>query len=360
MDYLQPQAAETTPEGTASLPTSAETAPVSAPADGDGSLSAHEAAHGATAPETDEADEARNERGQFVKPKRRAASQQAAADDVPAIHAQTARLKALEETHGKDIARKDGESERVFQLRRRADLLERLNQVAAAPAAQALPSDPRAPQLQTQTPQFQPQVFPEYEEVLQQPGYENLTFNQYLAAQAQFVYRQQREAEKQQEAAEKAASDYQSALTTHQQNLKTEMDATPDWATVVTPDLPWTRVLDEAVVSATHGAKALYYLGQHRDVLASLVAKSLDYSPAAVSTMRQLLDSFVAMQRPSSSSSLPAAGSTGAALKLAPPPAPKPPTPVRTGTVTDVDEPPGDESQSLSAHEKHFGRRHRA
>ena len=136
MDELTPQAADPTP-----LEPSVPTGEVSEqPADD--SLAAHEAAHGPeSASDPDATDEARNERGQF-KPKRRAQSQRADADDVPAINELTKRLKTIEETHGKDIARKPGESERVYGLRRRAELLERLSTPAApvAPPISVCPS----------------------------------------------------------------------------------------------------------------------------------------------------------------------------------------------------------------------------
>ncbi len=340
------QAVETVPEGTPSAP-GGETAPVSAPADD--SLAAHEAAHSPLrdAPERDE------ETGKFApKGRRRAQSQQADADDVPAINEQTKRLKALEEAHGKDIVRKPGESERVYNLRRRADLIERgytrPEPQAAAPTPQPAPrpSQPLA------------QSFPAYEAFVAMPGYENATYEDYTDARADWRFAIRREQERQQDAAERQQREFSEKATTHQQRVTAAKKTYADWDSVVSNDLPISRVVHDAVLGSQSSADVQYYLGQHRDMLAQLNAESQDYSPSAVAAMRRYLDSLVAAPQRTSPSSRAAAGTTGSALALAPPPAPRPPNPVRTGAVI-ADDPPDDSSQSLAAHEKHFGRSRR-
>jgi len=102
-----------------------------AAADADaGTLEDHEA-------EQDEAREERDEKGRF---KHRAESQKARSADVPLIGEYTKRIKAAEALAGADIVREDGESNRAFEMRRRALLIERL----AAPKPEE--PKPQAPQ----------------------------------------------------------------------------------------------------------------------------------------------------------------------------------------------------------------------
>lgn len=197
MSDEHPQAAETTPLGTLIAP-DGDGAPVPAPAgDEDGSLAAHEAAHG-RAPVSDDT---RAPDGRFKR--RRAASQQAEPDDVPLIHEYTKRLKAAEETAGKDIARKPGESERVYTLRRRAELAERL---AAPPKA----VEPPAPALQPapvalQARQPLPATFPAYEAFIAIAGNEGVDYDTYRDIREDWAYQRRRELERQQETAAREA-----------------------------------------------------------------------------------------------------------------------------------------------------------
>lgn len=72
------------------------------------------------------------------KPRHRAKSQQAGSDDAAAIASETKRLREAEAAIG--IARKDGESERVYQLRARAEIAE-----LAKSAREPKPITPAAP-----------------------------------------------------------------------------------------------------------------------------------------------------------------------------------------------------------------------
>lgn len=352
MDELTPQAADATPLETPPIPSNPAggEASASGPADGDGSLSDHEAAHGAAVadPDTD-----RDEQGKFTPKRRRADSQRADADDVPVINELTKRIKTFEETHGKDITRKPGESERVYNLRRRAEVVERL-------ASQPKPQAATAPAPQPHARQSQPiaQSFPAYEAFIAMPGYEQATYEDYSDARADWRFAIRREQERQQDAQEREQRTQVDRASDHGKRVSAAKQAYTDWDTVVSHDVPISRVIEQAVLASAKSADIQYYLGQHRDELAQLVSESQDYSPSAVQAMRRYLDTLVAPQR-SSPSSLPAAGPTGAALKLATPPAPRPPTPVRTGAVTSADDPPGDDSQSLAAHEKFYARARR-
>lgn len=330
-----------------------------APADADtGALAEHEASYSPVAlPDDTAVVEGRDATsGRFLKgPRRRAASQQADAEDVPAIHELTKRLKTAEETAGKDITRKTGESERVFTLRRRAEIAERL-------AAPSKPTEPVAAAPIAQHRQSQPisQTFPSYEQFVAYDGLANATYEDYTDARADWRYNLQRAQERQQDAAQTAQRDFQTKATTHLQRVADAKAQHPDWDRVVTNDLPISGVIHDAVLASAQSADVQYYLGTHRDELAALVSESQDYSPSAVIAMRRYLDTLVASPQRASLPSRAAAGSTGSALALAPPPAPRPPNPVRTGAVTPADEPPGDDNQSLAAHEQFFSRRRRS
>lgn len=361
--------ADAPPLGTPAAPAGESgDAPASASDFEDGSLAAHEAAHGRDDDSDDEhgaepRDE-RNERGQFQR--RRAKSQRADSDDVPTINTLTARLKAAEETHGKDIARLPNESDRVYTLRRRAELLERLAapvpsapavvpaQAVLPPAPVAAPQAPSAAAPRATPPQIP--AFPDFEAFLKLDGNENADYDTYRDARDEYRYRSRRAIEQQEAAAQKAADTFNANIKAHQSRVTEARKKYPDWDTHVRADVRISQVVEEALLGSSDSADVAYYLGTHPDVLAELNTESSEYSPSAVSAMRRYLDAIVAQQRTSSPSPRGAAGSTGSAPVAVPPPAPRPPNPVRTSAMTPADEPPGDES-SLAAHEKAYGRR---
>ncbi len=111
-------------------------APITEPDADTGTLEDHEAAE-------EQRREGRDDKGRFRRD--RASSQKASPADVPLISDYTRRIKAAEAAAGADIAQQPGESNRVYELRRRAELAERRNTAAsdtAKPAAtsQAAPS----------------------------------------------------------------------------------------------------------------------------------------------------------------------------------------------------------------------------
>ncbi len=321
------------------------------------SLSDHEAAFSPGAAQRAETgdDDAPTERdtatGQF-KPRHRAASQRADADDVPLIAEQTKRIKDAEARLGADIVKKDGESERVFTLRRRAELLERQ---AATPTPVAPSQRPQAPQPQPQR-QAIPQTFPKYEEFITYQGNESIEYEDYLDIRARWNYAHAREQERASEAQETRQRTDAERSAAHLARVPAAKQKYPDWDTVVTADIPLTAVLRDAILASSNSTDIQYHLGKNRAEAADLYAESQDYSPSAVAAMRRYLDSLVASQRSPVTPPSPAAGPTGAALRLAPLPAPRPPTPVRTSAVTPTDEPPGDDA-SLAAHEKYYAPR---
>ncbi len=351
-----PPVAEPLPLGTPSAPVGDGEALV--PAADDDSIAAHEASLRPAEPETEGEREDRDARGQF-KPRRRAQSQQAEPDDVKTINELTARFKTLEETHGKDIVKKPGESERVYSLRRRAELLERLASPAPAPAPPAAAPIPQP----SPRPQAAPVAssFPTYEQFLALDGMSEATYDDYIRAMSRHEYQLARQTERQQEESERTQRTQADRISKHLDRVTAARAKYTDWDTVlpnVPPGhpgyVPISSVIEAAILSSEHSADVQYYLGSHRDILAALNAESQDYSPSAVAAMRRYLDSLVAAPQRTSPNPRAAAGSTGSAPSLQPPPAPRPPNPVRTSATTPTDDPPGDDSESLAAHEKHY------
>lgn len=355
---------------TVALP-SADASPAASDEYQDGSLDAHEQAFSPTREtETPEPVKDRDTAGRFQKqPRRRAASQQATPDDVPTINALTARLKAIEETHGKDIARQDGESDRVYGLRRRAELLERLTKpappvvtppVAATPVApvqQPVSQQPSVPQARPAAP-----TFPTWDQWRAMEGNADKDYDDYRDDREEFRYQVRRAIERDEEQQRTTAERRQTQATAHQQRVAEARAKYADWDAVVTPTLPISRVIFDAVLASDKSADVQYWLGQHRDELAALVSESQEYSSSAVTAMRRYLDARVAAeQRPSPIPARVAAGSTGSAPVRVEKPVPPPPNPVRTGAMTTTDEaPPADDSMSLAAHESFYGKRRRA
>jgi len=96
------------------------------------------------------------------KPRRRAKSHQAEPDDVPQIAALTKELREAEDAI--KIERKEGESDRVFQLRKRAEIAKRAAAPAPASPAVERPAAPiSAPPVQTP-----PSAFTEKEPTIEQ------------------------------------------------------------------------------------------------------------------------------------------------------------------------------------------------
>lgn len=349
------------------VPDLAGTATATAPPPEDtGSLSDHEAAFSpdaqrAPAPDPDDepAESDRRADGTF-KPRHRAASQRADADDVPAISEHTRRIKDAEARLGADIVRKDGESERVYNLRRRAELLERFAQAPEKPAA----SPPAAPQPTTppalaRRPDPIPSEFPEYPEFVAIQGNEEKTYEQYTDARARWNYALLRQQERQAEAAERESRTQAEQIARFHAGVTAAKAKYADWDRVVTADATITPTLHAAILASEHSAEIAYYLGQHPAERAALNADTTDYAPAAVAPLRRYLDALVAGQRSTVSPSRAAAAPTGSALASVPPVAPKPPNPVRTGSIAQADVVPGDDSMSISDHEKHYGARRR-
>jgi hypothetical protein len=339
------------------------------------SLADHEATYSPDAQREPAADDdARDDTGRF-KPRHRAASQRADADDVPLISEHTRRIKDVEAKLGADIARKDGESERVYNLRRRAELLERLATPPAAPKTEPPPkAEPRTPPPAPRPAAAAlPETFPTWEEwatanpaVIEKDP--DKAWYVYQQAYSDWHYDRRRASERATEAREADERAYTTAVASYQEKTKAFVATHPDFDTVVAGNS-----VSLAMVRATLdvGPESAYWLATHpedRDALTeeTLVDPKDPAFPSVVAGIRRYLRSVVASeQRSVSTSSSPspstrtAAAPTGSALALAPPPAPRPPNPVRTGSIAAPDTPPPDDDMSIASHEKHYSPRRR-
>ncbi len=334
------------------------------PADssGEGSLSDHEASYSPEArvePAADDdapADD-RAADGRFAK-RHRAASQRADADDVPAISEHTKRIKEIEASLGADIARKDGESERVYNLRRRRELLERQSTAPVAAPTPTAPPQPAPRQIPQQSQAIQPS-FPTSEQFF--TAYPDATWEDYTDARSDWRYELRAQQAREQAAAESAQRTAQERSAKYTAALPAVKQKYPDFDAVVTVPNPYASpTLTQAIMASAHGPDIAYLLAKDPELLAELNADTIEFHASAIAPMRRYLDSLVAGQRSPTPSTRTAAGPTGAALALAPPPAPRPPTPVRTGTIAVPDTPPTDDDMSLSAHERAFLPKRRA
>ena len=318
---------------------------------GDDSLAEHEASFGTEArrqpaepkpdakPEPAADTRERDEDGKFTKPRHRARSQQATAEDVPRIQELTRKHREAEE--------------RATAAERRAEEAER----RVAERREPQREEPPAPKLTAKA------TFPTFEDYIAQPGKESTDWYTYQDARAEWLYDQRRAAERADEAKAKADSDYQTLTETWLADVEKTRKELPDYDAVLASIGP--RDVSLVVQRATMmvGAHAAYYLATHPEELRELTADTLlttdtpGFAAAVAATKRYLARLVAPEQR--SQPSRTAAGTTGAARASTPTLAPKPPTLVRTGASRDAEDLPGDDA-SLADHEKAFGQRRRA
>lgn len=333
------------------------------PAAPESSLADHEAqyAPGATLPEAPAAEDGSDEghesgtrdaKGRF-KQEHRAQSQQAKPDDVASIAAQTKRLREAEDAFG--IEKQAGESERVYQLRRRAEIAELAKAQRAVAAAPAPSPAPRA------TPPPAPAAVAT---VPPKPDPEKFTYGtadpDYIEALTDWKTDRKFEALEAKRAADAATAQREADTAKLRQGWVGRLDAAkaalPDFETAVfgvpqaqLPPLLQPGTLAEAFVfEASTGPYVLYHLLKTPAEVARL---------SALSGM-DLVEALTLLgQRLTSKSRVPDV-TTGSPATPAPSSVPRPPNPVRTGPLKAADEPPGDDA-SLADHERYFAPRTR-
>ena len=292
---------------------------------------------------------------QFREGRQRARSQQAGPEDVATINALTARIKAAEETEGADIARGEHESERVYQLRRRAEVLERRREAAkpstpapGAPAAIPRPEPTPPVVASTTSPPAAGKAEPKPDagnaEKYPDGRYDPQFVEDLAAWRAREEWRTIQV--EQQTAAERTASEKR----WHDGVAEARAQFADFDAVALGPGnrIPLGSIPDKWILQHKHGATVLYHLQSHPQELDALLQADPFDAIQELTLLTQRL-------KPSSPAQ---AGTTGAAAGAAPRMIlPKPPTPVRTEAQRATDEaPPVDGSLSVMKHARAFKR----
>ena len=300
--------------------------------------------------------------------RQRAKSQHASAKDVDQIHEQTRRLRQAETALGLKIEKQPGESDRVFALRRQAEIAEaaveaRRPRSAPAPALVAQPRQEAAPAATPSGSTFdKPRPRAEDFANSQNP------LDDYVDAVSDWRFEKKLHDAQQQILATRAQQTQADAIAKSEQlrndlnsRLEAHAQTSPNfWAKldkVDKPELALPHVLAQAIVSDLDTApKIMEYLADHEDELEDAISFSApfgdDLSPASVALVRRRLNRFLAR----SNDVRKGASSPAPAPVLV---APRPPTPLGTGPLKTGDEPPGDDDMSIANHEKFYGRKRR-
>lgn len=285
------------------------------------------------------------------KIRHRAKSQQAPPEDTATINALTARLRAAESAAG--ISRNTGESDRVYNLRVRAELAEaaRVSRTPAPASAVAPISAPPAVSQQQSAQTLQPtRAKPSVDEIgTKYPTYEDFTADQSLWVwEQQDQQRQHGEFIRQQSARQaELQRQWQQTHQTYGQRADAFAATHPDFTKLVTEHqgIQMPPALYHAIITVDNGPELLHYLLTRPDQLAEAV---MLYRGADATEQNVALATRWLSHRAQ-------AAHTGSVAPTPPlPPAPRPPNPVRTGPMTTSDDPPGDDS-SLAQHMKAYG-----
>lgn len=268
--------------------------------------------------------------------RRRARSQQATPEDVPRIQELTKKLREAE--------------------RERDEIRAKLTP-APTPAAPS-PSAPRVPPPQPRPAQPLPQAFPTYDAWSADPDNANKSYDDYTDARADWRWALNDAKRREQAAVEQFQQTRAQRLQGLEQQKIAARQKYADFDQVVAP-VHGSAVMVEALIHSDHYSEILYHLGQHPDMAQELMQESFYDDPRSYSAMKRHLESLVAPSQRSSHQPTQAAQSPDRPLALVPPPAPKPPNPVRTSAMKPADALPTDEDD-LEAHAKVWGPQARA
>lgn len=290
----------------------------------------------------------RDEKGQF-RPKQRAKSQKAGADDVEQINAYTRRIREAEEKLGLKIEKQDGESERVYQLRRRAELAE-------ARVTRAPETAPVAPRRESPKPIPFTDAKPRYEDFAN----EDDQYSAWMLATAKWERRKDES-----DSATKSHEDARNHAITERNRQRDEwfkaregehLDRMaayhaehPEAHAILdrAGDVHLTPAIYAAVMTAENSPELLILVAQNEELRDDLTI---------LTEGKPLNRDLVALVQRRLNRGL-AAGKTGSApaLRKPVPAVPRPPNPVRTGPMTPSETPPGDDS-GLDDHERFYGK----
>ena len=286
----------------------------------------------------------------------RARSQEATADEFKTIEEYTTRLREAERASG--IQQKPGESQRVFELRRRAEFAESLADLKKT-VAQRAPA-PEATRVPAPAPLAPAQAFTETEPTYAQSvaalaGQPDADpYQDWLRKLAAYDRRKEAFAREQTVQTERTTQEQVAATerlrvfkAAHDARVAAHVATDPEYQAIVAKaDYRVTPVIEVALMAADNGPALIKFLAQHRTILDELnfATHTISIDDDSVATMQRLLTARMQAARP-----------TGSAAPTAPITlVPRPPNPVRTTTLTPNETPPGEDA-SLRDHERFYG-----
>lgn len=309
-----------------------------------GSLAEHEAQFSNQPRVVEEADD------EPVAPVRhRAKTQRATPDDVEKINTLTARLRAAESDLGVTVEREEGESDRVYNLRRRAELAEAVREAKRAAVAPKPTATLPPVAAQAEFAEKEPTI---YDFKFNADGTENEDpYTPWQRALGAYDRRKEawdaRQQESQQQPHREAMAANQRILGAYGEGAKSFAAATPDFNAVIEAvgDRPMPAAMHSAIVSdAKNGPRYAYLMAKSDEIFDDLFA---------FSASMPVNEHTVAMVQRRLATRMPAAD-TGSAAPTTRPLTPRPPNPVRTvPTMRTSSRPPG-ESASLDDHERAY------
>lgn len=280
---------------------------------------------------------------QPTKPRHRAVSQKATPDDVDTITALTKELRDAEDALGIKVEKKDGESERVYNLRRRVELAKAL----AKP--KAVEQQKPAPLPVQQLPAAFDEAEPTIEAFASAPD-PYTAWQRALGAYdrrkeaAEAVAKLATEQTEQQRAA--SVENKRRAYDGFNTRVTDFMKATPDYEAIVRAvERPVTYLMETAMVNDPDGPRFVYELARNPTLHDELFVLT-DNKPVnrdTVASVQRLLHAR-----------MPAAP-TGSAAPLTRPLAPRPPNPVRTAPSAHLPNKAPTDTASLADHESFYG-----
>lgn len=309
-------------------------APEGASVDDAGTIAEHEAKFQAE----------RNARGQFQpgqppQPRHRADSQKASPEDVPKINEYTKRLREAEKEIG--IEQQPGESQRVFELRRRAEMAERVRDANKAKVAAPVMAEPppRAVAM--------PQEFTEPEPKIEAFADQSDPYAAWVRACNKWDNKKEAFESAKTQAVASHADAIQSHRNAYGQRLTAHYEAHPD-AKAVIAAAPHASVnmpiaMEAAIVLSDDGPAFTEHLARHPELFDEIYV---------LSEGRQPSPSLVAHLQRKMSERAQAASTGAAAPRMTVTPAPRLPTPVKTTPQAAPSDGRPKEDEPLSAHEK--------
>lgn len=298
--------------------------------------------------------------GKFTegKVRHRAQSQTAGKDDVKAINEYTGRIRSVVDELGGDIARKDGESDRVFETRRRAELLERHREASKElkelKAKQASPAAiDRAERKVERTEAAVPaKAFSEPKPTEDDPKF-NGDYSEFLIGVAEWAGRkaayEDRQAEQARSEKTRKQASERELLTSWAGRVEAAKKDHADFEKVAfgPTRIPEGSAVDAFIMEHDAGPKVLYYLNSHAEELDSILR---------LSALGQI-ERLVALATSLSPSRSAAETTTAAPARKPIVLPPTPPTVVRTEALSDRDPDPTTGPRSIAEHQKRYGTR---